>query len=83
MLDVRGNWGHGRVVTDAAAQLGIPCFVIDENIFADAYAVPRTIRNLIASTPVGQKTTTRVTKPRVSLVQQILETPLLQKPAWA
>lgn len=70
------------VIQQAAAALGIPCFKIDEQIFADAYAVPRTIRNLIASTPVGKIAGPAPVK-RVSLVQQILDTPLLQKPVWA
>lgn len=70
------------IIQQAAAQLGIPCFRIDEQIFADAYAVPRTIRNLIAATPVGKITGPAPVK-RVSLVQQILDTPLLRKPVWA
>ena len=70
-----------HAVTDTAAQLGIPCFMIDEGIFADPYAIPRTIRNLIAATPVG-KATARVV-PRVTLVETILKVDLLVKPAWA
>lgn len=85
MLDVRGQWGYayrGQVVERAAALLGIPCFKIDEKIFDDPYAVPRTFRNLIASTPVGVKPAGVQTR-RVSLVDTILKTPLLKKPAWA
>ncbi len=74
----------------AAQQLGIPCFKIDERIFgsvatggaADPYAIPRTIRALIAATPVG-KTAGQVAVPRVTLVDTILKTELLKKPAWA
>jgi len=69
------------IVQVAAARLQIPCFKIEEQIFADPYAVPRTIRNLIAATPVGKTGPTPVK--RVSLIQTILDTPLLQKPVWA
>ncbi len=79
-----------NAVPNAAAQLGIPCFMIDERIFgqiatggdADPYAIPRTMRALIAATPVG-KTATQASVPRVTLVDTILRTALLKKPAWA
>jgi hypothetical protein len=81
-LYVPGNMGHRyNAVTSTATKLGIPCFNIDERIFDDPYAIPRTIHNLIASTPVGKTTAVRAT-PRVSLVDTILKTDLLQKPAW-
>lgn len=75
---------------NAAAQLGIPCFLLDQRIFgqvatggdADPYAIPRALRALIASTPVG-KTVGQVAVPRVTLVDTILKTELLKKPAWA
>lgn len=70
------------VIQQAAAMLNIPCFRIEEGIFADPYAVPRTIRNLIAATPVGKIAGPAPVK-RVSLIQTILDTPLLQKPVWA
>lgn len=73
----------GRIVETTAADLGIPLFVIDERTFGDAYAIPRTIRALVAATPVGARTATAVAAPRVSLVHQILNTPLLEKPVWA
>lgn len=44
-------------IRDTANRLGVPCFLVDENTFADPYAIPRTVRNLIASTPVTQQTT--------------------------
>lgn len=69
------------IVETTAADLGVPLFRIDEQTFADAYAIPRTIRALVAATPVGARTTSAPT--RVSLVQQILATPLLEKPVWA
>lgn len=71
------------IVSDTARVLGIPCFPIDEKIFADPYAVPRTMRALIAATPVGQATPARAAAPRVSLIDLIIGTKLLQKPAWA
>jgi hypothetical protein len=80
-LKVRNSPGYSAV-TSTAASLGIPCIMIDEKIFeGDPYAVPRTLRNLIAATPVG-KAVDRVLV-RESLVDLILKTPLLQKPAWA
>ncbi len=80
-----------KAVPNAAAQLGIPCFALDQRIFgqvatggaADPYAIPRALRALIAATPVG-KTVGQVAAPvRVSLVDTILKTDLLKKPAWA
>lgn len=78
-LKVRMN--HDQAVRGTAAQLGIPCFMIDERIFADPYAIPRTIRALIAATPVGKAVVAEA--PRVTLVETILKTDLLKKPAWA
>lgn len=81
-----GGWqnryaNQGGLIEQAAARLGIPCFKIDEAIFEDAYAVPRTFRNLIASTPVKKGAAAPVR--RYSIIETILKTPLLQKPAWA
>jgi len=72
-----------NLVQRAADSLGIPCFKIDESIFSDPYAVSRTMRNLIASTPVGRSSTPAPKVHRVSLIEEILLTPLLQKPVWA
>lgn len=72
-----------KIVQDTAARLGIPCFMIDERIFADVYAIPRTIRALVAATPVGVQAPGRVAPARVTLVDQILKTDLLAKPVWA
>ena len=71
----------GSAVRDTAAQLGIPCFMISEQTFADPYAIPRTIRALIAATPVG-KTVVQTAAPRVTLVETILKQELLKKPTW-
>lgn len=72
----------GSVITRTAAQLGVPCFMIEPHTFEDVYAIPRTIRNLVAATPVGVAARVAAT-PRASLVDQILKTELLKKPAWA
>jgi hypothetical protein len=69
-------------VRETATRLGIPCFMIDEKTFDDAYAIPRTIRNLIAATPVGTAARAAVA-PRMTFVDQILKTDLLRKPTWA
>jgi hypothetical protein len=81
---VSPRYGRSDKVRVTAQQLGIPCFEIDERMFADPYAIPRTIRNLIAATPVGYGMAAAPRAPvRVSLVETILKTDLLKKPAWA
>ncbi len=67
-------------VQNTAFQLGIPSFLINESTFDDAYAIPRTVRALVASTPVGR--VDGVAK-RVSLLDEILGTEILAKPLWA
>ncbi len=80
-LKVRNSPGYSAV-TSTAAQLGIPCIMIDEKIFeGDPYTVPRTLRNIIAATPVGRPVDRAPV--RESLVDLILKTPLLVKPTWA
>lgn len=69
-------------IDQTAAKLGVPCFRIQENTFDDVYAIPRTIRALVAATPVGA-IPRAVAAPRVTLVDTILKTELLKKPAWA
>ncbi len=69
-------------VDRTAAALGIPCFRIQEDTFDDVYAIPRTLRTLVAATPVGA-IPRAAAAPRVTLVDAILGTPLLSKPAWA
>lgn len=71
-----------NAVTNTATALGVPCFMIDERIFADPYAIPRTLRALVAATPVGRAPVQQAA-PRVTLVDTILKTELLKKPAWA
>lgn len=75
-------YGRARSVRDTAAQLGIPCFEINEATFADPYAIPRTVRALVAATPVGQAARA-VAPARVTLVDTIMKTELLKKPVWA
>jgi hypothetical protein len=78
-----GQFGaNGRCVQSTASNLGIPCFQVDTETFQDPYAIPRTIRNLVAATPVGQPVG-RQAAPRVTLVDTILKTELLQPPVWA
>ncbi len=69
-------------IEQTAAVLGIPCFPIVESTFDDVYAIPRTIRALVAATPVGALARAAAV-PRVSLVDTILKTELLARPAWA
>jgi hypothetical protein len=80
---VSPGWGeHRYAVQETAASLGIPCMMLDNNTFNDVYAIPRTIRAMMAATPVGT-TSAGVQRKRVSLVDEILKTELLKKPIWA
>lgn len=74
---------QSSAVRDTAARLGIPCFLIEEQTFSDVYATPRVLRALISATPVGKTQGGAAFVPRVSLVDTILNTKLLMKPAWA
>jgi hypothetical protein len=74
---------HGTCVTDTAARLNIPCFHIDNRTFDDVYAIPRTLRNLIAATPVRQAPAAAYSFVRETLVDKIIKVDLLHKPAWA
>ncbi|MEL6180388.1 MAG: hypothetical protein AAFS10_15625, partial [Myxococcota bacterium] len=69
---------QGRCVEETASLLGIPCFAIDEAIFDDPYAVTRTLKHLIASTPASASI-----QRRRPLIETILNTKLLQRPVWA
>lgn len=75
-VKVGGN-DRERAVVDTAAELGIPCFRVDERTFADTYAVPRTLRALVAATPVARRAA------REGLLDAILATQLLEPPPWA
>jgi hypothetical protein len=63
--------------------LGIPCFRIQPDMFDDPYAVTQVLKNLISSTPTASPAMMVPRTPRKTLVQQVLETPLLQRPNWA
>ncbi|MEQ1503450.1 MAG: vWA domain-containing protein [Myxococcota bacterium] len=79
LLKVSGGEAD-RAVRETASRLRIPWFPLDEKIFADPYAVTRTLRTLIASVPVS---TVAASPTRVALVDTILKTDLLHKPVWA
>ncbi len=77
-VEAPGCADHGRCVELTATEMKLPCFRIDASTFDDPYAVTRTLRNLVASTPVKASVSNRVT-----LVETILKTDLLHKPVWA
>ena len=81
MLFIETGDSAYRAVERTAAELHIPCFSIDQKTFADPYAIPRTLKALIASAPVGKLP--GATTPRLTLVDQILKTELLKRPYWA
>lgn len=89
ILKVASNQGQyfgvNDIISRAAAELGIPCFNVDTKMFTanDPYAINRMMRDLIASTPVGKRAPTYTAPVRKTLVQEIMETPLLVKPVWA
>lgn len=78
---VSPQYGRANCVRETAAKVGIPCFEIGAATFEDPYAIPRTLRALVAATPVGR--TAAVAPVRVTLVDTIMKTPLLKKPVWA
>lgn len=87
VVDPTGRYKEGDTVQMAARHLEIPCFDLDEGMFTsdDPYAITRILRDMITATP-AQKAGVRaatVVPARVTLVQQILQTPLLQRPVWA
>jgi hypothetical protein len=79
------RWKEGDTVQMAAKHLGIPCFDIEVGMFAgdDPYAITRILRDMIAATPVIKAGGPRAAVQRVTLAEQILRTPLLQRPVWA
>lgn len=80
---VSPQYGRAMAVRTTAAMLGVPCFEIDQKVFDDPYAIPRTLRALIAATPVGQVNAAAAAPARFTLVDQIMKTDLLKKPVWA
>lgn len=84
LIKVQPNMGApGMAVQATATRLGVPCFMINERTFEDVYAIPRTIRALVAATPVSATARADPAFKRVTLVEEILKTPMLVKPAWA
>lgn len=81
LLKVPGQ--DAGIITRVAGMLNIPCLRIDTGMFNDPYAVTRTLRHLIATTPVAQGVIQAARPARKTLVQEILETGLLAKPVWA
>lgn len=88
------GYGGGRMVNDgavtqASAALGIPLIRMDllkdAVDAADPYTFLRTLRDLIKSTPVAaaRQFAPVAQRPRFTLVEEILKTELIQKPAWA
>lgn len=67
-------------VENTARKLEIPCFMVDKETFNDPYAITRTVRALVASTPVNRTVGRRA--PRKTLIEQIMEFELLEKPSW-
>jgi hypothetical protein len=80
LIKVPGD--RGSCVVDTAARLQIPCFQIDNKTFEDVYAIPRTLRNLIAATPVRTTSPFAYSFVRETLVDKIIKVDLLKKPAW-
>ena len=80
-----GRWKEGNTVQMAARHMAIPCFDIDVGMFAgnDPYAITRILRDMIAATPAHKAGDRTAAAHRVTLAEQILKTPLLQRPNWA
>lgn len=78
-----GGGTHNEAVRRTARELSIPCFKLDEKTFSDPYAIPATIRNLIAATPVQTALVPARTVQRQNLVDVIMKTEMLKKPSWA
>ena len=85
VVDPTGRFKEGNTVQMAARHMEIPCFNIDETMFTsnDPYAINRVLRDMIAATPVVKAGAGRVAAPRFTLIEQILKTPLLERPVWA
>lgn len=76
--------GRGDSVRRTASALNIPCGIFDERSITDTYAGPRALRAFLASTPVAAPQAPSVLQQvRKTLIAQIAETALLEKPDWA
>jgi hypothetical protein len=76
-----GETTVANAVTGTAYDLKIPCFTLEDAHFADAYALPRTLKTLMQAAPVSAKPAAQTQ--RTPLVDQILQAELLTLPAWA
>jgi len=85
VVDPTGRFREGDTVQMAARHLNIPCFDIDVKMFEgdDPYAITRVLRDMIAATPVAKVGARADAPKRVTLAEQILQTPLLTRPLWA
>lgn len=82
---VRVGGGAQRCIQNTAVRLGVPCFMVSEDLFSDSYRVPEVLSNIMRATPVATSVAGGglSTPPRKSFVEQILSTELLQVPEWA
>ena len=80
---IRVAGDRGNIIGNTARELGIPLFHIDEKTFDDPYAIPRTLRALVSATPVSTAQFAKAAPARKTLIDTILKTDLLTKPAWA
>lgn len=72
------------IVQNTARDLGVPLFGITADMFDDPYQAARQLRHLIESTPVSDRVRqTMHRQARMPLVDKILATDLLVRPAWA
>ena len=83
-----GDFVEDGAVTRTARALGIPVVRTDALEEAlkteDPYTFLRTLRHLIAATPAAAgRVAAAPRRARVTLVEQILKTDIVQKPAWA
>lgn len=76
---------RGDVIDRTCLKLNLPVLRVNEQMFEteDPYSIVRTLRHLVASTPVGAGRPFANVAPRVTLIDEILKTELLQKPLWA
>lgn len=74
-----------NIVEQACRMAGVPYKAMDPKIFEDIYALPRALSDFVAGAEVpsgpaiGGLHVVRESK----LIREILETPLLERPAWA
>ncbi|MDF1813060.1 MAG: hypothetical protein P1V20_12630 [Verrucomicrobiales bacterium] len=73
IVNVAKGWSRGSTVRRASEVLGVPYTEMAVEQFTDVYQVQRTLKALLESQPYKSAE-------RVSLVEKILQTPLLTKP---